>query len=408
MSILAINQLVKRKGNSLLLPEINLQISSGQCVVLQCNNELGHLLIQLITGTVPASSGDVLFEGSELRHQFKNKSHKIGISLLNEGLYERLKVKDYLQFFKSLYEATASIENILSKVGLLNQQNNKVSTLSFSERKRLQLGKCIIHNPDLLILEEPEQNVDIESHIIIRALISELLNEGKAILITTSYLADAISLTNDVYRLNELELKKLDIVDEPEPDHQSDNQIDATSNDVQEEIIKGTMSEAASEHEQPSEEPIQAEVAPLEPLRPIQIEALPIRVEKIPAKVEDKIILFDPTEIDFIESSDGICLLQVKGEPSPCTFTLNELEQKLKAFGFFRCHRSYIVNLQKVREVITWTRNSFSLILDDNKKSSIPLSKGKYDELKLTLGISGLKCRIQRALFRSNFCSIHR
>ena len=46
-------------------------------------------------------------------------------------------------------------------------------------------------------------------------------------------------------------------------------------------------------------------------------------------------------------------------------------------FGFFRCHRSYIVNLQKVREVITWTRNSYSLILENKEKTSIPLSKAK-------------------------------
>lgn len=51
-----------------------------------------------------------------------------------------------------------------------------------------------------------------------------------------------------------------------------------------------------------------------------------------------------------------------------CTLTLSELEARLTGFGFFRCHRSYLVNLQRVREVITWTRNSFSLILDDERK----------------------------------------
>jgi ABC-2 type transport system ATP-binding protein len=110
-------------------------------------------------------------------------------------------------------------------------------------------------------------------------------------------------------------------------------------------------------------------------------------MEKIPAKINDKIILFDPLEINFIESNEGVSQLHVRKEVFPCTLTLNELEEKLKAFGFFRCHRSYIVNLQRVREVITWTRNSFSLVLDDELKSSIPLSKGKFDELKYILGI---------------------
>lgn len=378
MSILTISQLVKRKGNTLLLPEINLEIRSGQCVVIQCNNELGNLLIQLLLGAIPASSGQVLFEAAELRHEFKKKAHKIGISLLNDGIYNRLKVKDYLTFYKNLYETTDSIDIVLRRIGLLDHRNSRLSTLSFSEQKRLQLGRAIIHNPSFIILEEPEQNVDIESHIIIRALISELRNEGKAILITTSYLADAISITNEVYRLNEHELKKIEIIDQPETDNQTDNQLVAATTEHPADV---------DNHLLLTDQQMQKSEASTRPSSPVQIEVQPVRVEKIPAKVEDKIILFDPTEINFIESSDGVSMLHVKGETFPCTFTLNELEQKLKAFGFFRCHRSYIVNLQKVREVITWTRNSFSLILDDNKKSSIPLSKGKLDELKNILGI---------------------
>ncbi|NGY80208.1 LytTR family transcriptional regulator (plasmid) [Bacillus megaterium] len=112
-----------------------------------------------------------------------------------------------------------------------------------------------------------------------------------------------------------------------------------------------------------------------------------VRFEKIPAKVNEKIILFNPTEIEFIESNEGVANLHVNGEVFPCSYTLNELFNRLEAFGFFRCHRSYIVNLQKVREVITWTRNSYSLILDDHEKSSIPLSKGKLGELKEIIGL---------------------
>ena len=98
-------------------------------------------------------------------------------------------------------------------------------------------------------------------------------------------------------------------------------------------------------------------------------------------------MLFDPIEIDYIESEAGISNLNIRGEKFPCTMTLTELENNLECFGFFRCHRSYIVNLQKVREVITWTRNSYSLTLDDKRKSSIPLSKGKLAELKEILKI---------------------
>ncbi len=86
-----------------------------------------------------------------------------------------------------------------------------------------------------------------------------------------------------------------------------------------------------------------------------------------------------------------------------CALTLSEsLEARLTGFRFFRCHRSYLVNLQRVREVITWTRNSFSLILDDERKSSIPLSKGRMDELK------GVIWAIKIAPISLKYDSIHR
>lgn len=363
MADLTIERLIKGQGNALLLPEINLQITAGQCIVIQCNNELGRLLIQLLLGEMAASSGQVRFDEVDLPRHFKKLAHKIGVLLLNDGLYERLTVKDSLLFYKRLYRASTSIEDILRKIGLADKQNTRVSQLTFSEQRRLHLGRTVVHDPDLLIWEEPEQNVDIESHIIIRTLLAELRDAGKAILITTAYLADAISITNEVYRLDEHAFKKLDVLDEEEEEA------------VGEETLADPDQTVAEWHDEPP------------PAAPAPLEMYPVRVERIPAKVEDKIILFDPTEIHFIESSDGISLLHVKGATFPCVLTLSELELKLRPLGFFRCHRSYIVNLQCVREVISWTRNSYSLILDDDNKSSVPLSKGKFDDLKGTLGI---------------------
>ena len=63
-------------------------------------------------------------------------------------------------------------------------------------------------------------------------------------------------------------------------------------------------------------------------------------------------------------------------------FRMGDLEERLGKFGFFRCHRSYIVNMQKVRELVKWTRNSYSLKLESYPKTDIPLSKAKISELK--------------------------
>ncbi|MGG3799143.1 LytTR family transcriptional regulator DNA-binding domain-containing protein [Metabacillus fastidiosus] len=353
MSILTIEKLEKRVGNILFFPKIDLHIKKGEAVAIKCSHEIGKLLIEMIIGKERASDGEISILGLKVRDNYKQLCKKIGILSLNEGMYERLNAVDYLQFFNRLYEGRAEVDAILQKVGLWDRRKQKIEQLSFSERKRLQLARTILHNPDFIIMEEPDQNVDVETKLIIQKMIIELIEKEKAVLITTSNFENAILMTENVYKLSDEGLKKIEIAEE-------DSNIQQDEPEKLEEEIMGK------------------EMIPL-----IQ----PVRFEKIPAKVEDKIILFDPTEISFIESNEGISHLHVNEEVFPCTYTLNELFDRLQPFGFFRCHRSYIVNLQKVREVITWTRNSYSLILEDSKKSSIPLSKGKLTELKDVIGL---------------------
>src|SRR5699024_5611307 len=103
---------------------------------------------------------------------------------------------------------------------------------------------------------------------------------------------------------------------------------------------------------------------------------------KIPAKVDDKMILFDPPEIDYIESQDGKAMIVINGESYAMDSTLAEIEKKLEIYGFYRCHRSYIVNLQKVREIITWSKNTYSLRIDNKIQSTIPLSRTKIQDIQ--------------------------
>jgi ABC-2 type transport system ATP-binding protein len=374
MTVLEFQNLSKNRGNRALFAPIHIQINSGQCCVIQCNSELGSLLIHLIIGQIPASEGAIYFQGNIVDSKtFGAMASQIGIGLLKDGLYDRLTVKQYLQFFQQLYGVTGLIDKVIDMLGLIDKKNVRISKLTYSEQRRLQIARTLVHDPVLIILEEPEQNVDLESCILIRSTIAKLRDAGKAILITTAFLENAVSITNDVYRLNEHGLKKLELQDEQE----EVSQIEAAASvEVLAQVpVEPTVIQVSDQTDSDEEQPVEA----IESFRPM-------RMEKIPAKVNDKIILFDPTEIDFIESSEGVSTLHVGDASYPCAFTLNDLDNKLRLFGFFRCHRSYIVNLQKVREVITWTRNSYSLILDNTNKSSIPLSKGKFDEMKQILG----------------------
>jgi ABC-2 type transport system ATP-binding protein len=342
--VLKFNNVEKRLGDSLVFPAFNLHIDGSHVTAIHSSLNVRSTLLQMLTKKIPVVMGEILIENIEMS---KVNLSEIGFSFLNEGLYERLTVEEHFRLYRNLYSSIESIQSVLRKVHLEEKRTMRVKKLSYSEQKRISFAKLLIQNPELYIFEEPDQNVDFETERIFMLIIEQLRNKGKSVLLLTSNMESAITIADQVFKLDEHGLQEIQMASESEKEDSENQRSDEISQD----------------------------------------EIQPVRFEKIPTKVNDKIVLFDPPEIAYIESNDGQTFLHIKGEEFPTTFTLNELENRLQHFGFFRCHRSYIVNLQKVREVITWTRNSYSLILDDEEKSSIPLSKSKMGELKAMLGL---------------------
>ncbi len=343
----------KRLNDTLVFPAFNLHIGDSQVTAIYSSLNVRETLLHMLTRQIPILNGEILIGDVEIS---KVNLSDVGFSFLNEGLYERLTVVEQINFYRQLYNADEATSVILRKVHLEEIRNVSVKKLSYSEQRRIQFAKLLIQDPEVLIFEEPDQNIDIETQRVLSIMLEELRAKGKSILILSGNMENAVTLADRVYKLDDRGLHEIQMAEEPDEELSS----------AEEEEQLSTL-EAVAEIEKP--------------------EIQPVRFEKIPTKVNEKIVLFDPPEIDYIESNDGQSYLHIKGEGFPTMFTMNELEERLQLFGFFRCHRSYIVNLQKVREVITWTRNSYSLILDDEKKSNIPLSKTKMAELKVMLGL---------------------
>src|SRR5262249_32981804 len=103
---------------------------------------------------------------------------------------------------------------------------------------------------------------------------------------------------------------------------------------------------------------------------------------KVPARRDDRIVLYDPRELPYAASQDGKTLLRTAAEEALTTLTLQDLEARLAGRGFFRAHRAYLVNLQHIKAVVQYTRNSYTLLLDDAAETGIPLSKQSEKELQ--------------------------
>ena len=261
------------------------------------------------------------------------------LALVEQGEYTRLKVEELLQFMKSITGHAEPVGSMLRLFQLEDVKRVRIAHLPSSKRIYLSLLRIYYAHQQTIVLEEPYFQLEEQERIVFARLVQELSAEKRIILLTAN-LEDALISCVDIYRLDDAGLHQLDIAD-------SDNEPE----------VQG------------------------------EIEAADFKVQKIPTKKNDKVILFNPPEIDYIESINSLAVVHVGGETYSCALTLAELEERLQYYGFFRCHRSYIVNLQKVRELITWTKNSYSLRLTTGQDSVVPLSRTKLVELKKQLNI---------------------
>jgi ABC-2 type transport system ATP-binding protein len=253
--------------------------------------------------------------------------------------YMRLTVEELITFLIKVTERNERAALLIDYFALKEERKMKIKDLSSSKRMYVTLLRVFFAHQPTLVLEEPYFYLEEQDRRHFKRILDDLLKE-KQVLILTSNLEDAIISCDVIYRLNESGFHQLDIRDSEEDKQEVQKQDEAN-----------------------------------------------ITLQKISTKRNDKVILFNPPEIDYIESVDGSILVHVGGENYDCALTLTELEQRLVNFGFFRCHRSYIVNLQKVREIITWTKNSYSLRLNTGKDAVVPLSRSKLHELKALLNI---------------------
>lgn len=362
MTVLQIRELERYTENMLVFPPFHIEVARHDVIALYSSMNVRDTLLSMLTGRLPISSGEIRLNGAVYSNNKKAYLSQLGLLLLEEGLYERLTVKENFIFYKNLYGSEAAIDDVIRTIKLEKKVNMRLSKLSLSEKRRVQYARLLFQDPALFVFEEPHQNVDNETKLVFQKMVRMLGDSGKSVLVLTGNMETALSVTAKVYRLDEKGLKAFDVQDTQD----SHNSLLSQSSTHQE-----NQSSLIVEEEAREEEPV------------VQL----VRFEKIPTRMNDKIILFNPPEIDYIESSEGQSILFIKGEMYPTTFKINELEERLQTYGFFRCHRSYIVNLQKVREVVTYTRNSYSLILDDELKSAVPLSKTKMAELKEMMGL---------------------
>lgn len=112
-----------------------------------------------------------------------------------------------------------------------------------------------------------------------------------------------------------------------------------------------------------------------------------VKAQRIPVEFEERKLLLKPAEVIFVESQEAQTYLHTYSGVYPSHLSLTDLEFKLPREQFFRCHRSYLVNLDKVKEIISQPNRTCLVVVGDEKKSQVPVSRRSIKELKERLGL---------------------
>ncbi len=197
--LLEVKNISKNYGNQEVLKNISFSLDIGEVVGLLGVNGVGKsTMMKIITGYVEATEG-VVFVNEEEVSIFKNKTRRfIGYLPENNPLYVEMYVREYLSFHAEIHKvAKKNIDEVIQQVGLQSEQHKKIKELSKGYRQRVGLATALLHQPKLLILDEPTTGLDPNQLLEIRGLIKNLAKD-KAILLSTHIMQEVEAVCDRV------------------------------------------------------------------------------------------------------------------------------------------------------------------------------------------------------------------
>lgn len=178
---------------------LELDVRRGECFGLLGPNGAGKTTtIEILEGLLPATSGEVSVLGQQWGGDDRQLRQRLGISLQDTRLAEKLSVRETLVLFRSFYEKGLSPDTVITEVGLTEKADALVGKLSGGQKQRLAVAAALVGDPELLFLDEPTTGLDPQSRRQLWDILRRLQSQGRTILITTHYMDEAEKLCDRV------------------------------------------------------------------------------------------------------------------------------------------------------------------------------------------------------------------
>ena len=194
--LIDVRGLRKRYGRKTVLKGLNMGVDAGQVVALLGANGAGKsTLMRIISGLSKADSGQVWLGGAELKQAGHELRRYIGLVSHAPLLYDNLTAWENLDFFAHMYDLLAPevrMEALLRSVDLWPRRHDLVRTYSRGMTQRLAIARAILHDPPVLLLDEPDTGLDQPSSQMLHNLIRQLGAANRAVLFSTHNLEQAL------------------------------------------------------------------------------------------------------------------------------------------------------------------------------------------------------------------------
>ena len=199
--ILEVQHISKKYGKQKVLNDISFHVKKGEIIGFLGPNGAGKTTtMKIITGCLDADEGNVFIENYDISKETLKAKKLIGYLPEDNPLYEEMYVAEYLEYITKLYapglplnDVREQVKKTIAQTGLRPEAHKQISKLSKGYKQRVGLAQAIIHNPDLLILDEPISGLDPNQIDEIKNLLFEL-SEDKAILFSSHTLAEVASI----------------------------------------------------------------------------------------------------------------------------------------------------------------------------------------------------------------------
>jgi ABC-2 type transport system ATP-binding protein len=202
--MLTVENLCKSYGKFQAVNNLSLHIPKGEIYGFVGPNGAGKTTtMKIICGLLSATSGKVIIDGIDAINNPRLLKSKIGYMPDFFGVYDDLKVMEYLEFYASIYnikgkESEQICNDLLALVDLEDKRDFYVDSLSRGMKQRLCLARSLVHNPDLLILDEPASGMDPRARVEMKEILRTLKSMGKTIVVSSHILPELAELCTSI------------------------------------------------------------------------------------------------------------------------------------------------------------------------------------------------------------------